>query len=150
MAAAGKAGLFATFGGQGYPYIAEAQKLYASEAGGAFMKPIVAALEAAAASEDATSAGCHAEGFDLTAWLEGSAPSANYLASASVSYPLVGLTQLAHYVETLAKVGKTHEEMVFKGATGHSQVCGRPGCGRAFKTACLPADASPRGAARCA
>ncbi len=37
------------------------------------------------------------------------------------SYPLVGLTQLGHYVSTLAKLGKTHEEMVFKGATGHSQ-----------------------------
>jgi malonyl CoA-acyl carrier protein transacylase len=37
------------------------------------------------------------------------------------SYPLVGLTQLAHYVSTLAKLGKTHEEMAFKGATGHSQ-----------------------------
>jgi len=51
-------------------------------------------------------------------------PSANYLASASVSYPLVGLTQLSHYVATLDKVGKTHEDMVplFKGATGHSQV----------------------------
>ena len=51
-------------------------------------------------------------------------PSANYLASASVSYPLVGLTQLSHYVATLDKMGKTHEDMVplFKGATGHSQV----------------------------
>eukprot|EP01046_Picozoa_sp_COSAG06_P037331 COSAG06_NODE_4204_length_4480_cov_3.149509_3_plen_287_part_00 len=50
--AAGKAGLFATFGGQGYPYIAEAQELYAQDAAGAFMKPIVAALEAAAASDE--------------------------------------------------------------------------------------------------
>ena len=50
--AAGKAGLFATFGGQGYPYIAEAQELYAHDAAGAFMKPIVAALEAAAASDE--------------------------------------------------------------------------------------------------
>lgn len=123
MGAAGKAGLFATFGGQGYPYIAEAQRLYAQDAAGAFMKPIVAALEVAAASPEAAAAGCHAEGFDLSAWLEGEPPSANYLASASVSYPLVGLTQLAHYVATLAKIGKTHEEMVFKGATGHSQVC---------------------------
>ena len=69
----------------------------------------------------AKAADAHAQGFALTEWLEGAAPGADYLASASVSYPLVGLTQLAHYVATLAKLGKTHEEMVFKGATGHSQ-----------------------------
>ncbi len=56
MAASGEAGLFATFGGQGYPYIAEAQALFAEEAAGAFMKPIVAALEAAAGSEEVRAA----------------------------------------------------------------------------------------------
>ena len=164
LAGAGKAGLFATFGGQGYPYLAELRALYGQEAAGAFIKPIVAALEAAAASDEAVAANAHPEGFALGDWcappprprcpaphlarkqrrkpggappalltqfvrrlsrLEGTEePSANYLASASVSYPLVGLTQLSHYVATLDKVGKTHEDMVplFKGATGHSQV----------------------------
>ena len=56
MAASGEAGLFATFGGQGYPYIAEAQALFAEDAAGAFMKPIVAALEAAAGSEEVRAA----------------------------------------------------------------------------------------------
>ena len=45
-------GLFATFGGQGYPYLSEAQALYATEVGKAFMEPIVQALEAVAGTEE--------------------------------------------------------------------------------------------------
>jgi hypothetical protein len=52
MAKDGEAGLFATFGGQGYPYISELQALFADEAVRGFMKPIVEALEAAAGSEE--------------------------------------------------------------------------------------------------
>ena len=81
MARAGKgqAGLFATFGGQGYAYMPEAQALWQEEAAGAFMKPIVAALEAAAASPEAMAAAAHPQGFALSEWLEGAAPSAGYI-----------------------------------------------------------------------
>ena len=68
LAGAGKAGLFATFGGQGYPYLAELRALYGQEAAGAFIKPIVAALEAAAASDEAVAANAHSEGFALGDW----------------------------------------------------------------------------------
>ena len=73
----------------------------------------------------ASAAACHSEGFDVAAWLEDPArtPSASYLASAAVSYPMVGLVQMGHYMAMLGDTGKTHEELVglFKGATGHSQ-----------------------------
>lgn len=65
------------------------------------------------------------KGLDVMRWLRNkdSQPDIDYLVSAPVSFPLIGLTQLAHYM-VLCKVmgtdpGTTREH--FKGTTGHSQ-----------------------------
>jgi hypothetical protein len=140
LAQQGKAGIAATFGGQGYSYIDEARKLYADPATSSFMETVLEAVVAEANSPEAIEAAAHPAGFDVSTWLEDPAktPSSAYLASAPVSYPLVGLVQIAHYVSTLSTVGKKHEEMcaLLKGATGHSQ-----GVVAAVAVACSSTDA---------
>ena len=56
LATEGKAGLFATFGGQGYRYIDEARRLYAHPAAGPFVKAAATALAAEASSEEVRAA----------------------------------------------------------------------------------------------
>ncbi|KAI6865748.1 beta subunit of fatty acid synthase, partial [Hortaea werneckii] len=67
----------------------------------------------------------YAKGLDVMRWLNNreSQPDTDYLVSAPVSLPLIGLTQLAHYVVTCRVLG-THPGNVrdrFSGTTGHSQ-----------------------------
>jgi fatty acid synthase subunit beta, fungi type len=65
------------------------------------------------------------KGLDVMSWLQGpeATPDVDYLISAPVSFPLIGLLQLAHY-EVTCKVmgvhpGELRERMI--GTTGHSQ-----------------------------
>ena len=65
------------------------------------------------------------KGLDVMRWLynRDSQPDTDYLVSAPVSLPLIGLTQLAHYVVTCRVLG-THPGHIrekLAGTTGHSQ-----------------------------
>nr|POE78610.1 fatty acid synthase subunit beta [Quercus suber] len=76
-------------------------------------------------SRDPRAEKLYAKGLDVMRWLnnEDATPDLDYLVSAPVSFPLIGLTQLAHYVVTCRVLG-THPGHVrdrFSGATGHSQ-----------------------------
>ncbi|EMC93050.1 hypothetical protein BAUCODRAFT_151421 [Baudoinia panamericana UAMH 10762] len=67
----------------------------------------------------------YAKGLDVMRWLHkpDSQPDIDYLVSAPVSFPLIGLTQLAHYV-VMCRVLGTHPGHIrerFAGTTGHSQ-----------------------------
>jgi fatty acid synthase subunit beta, fungi type len=65
------------------------------------------------------------KGLDILGWLEDREmqPDTKYLVSAPVSFPLIGLVQLAHYQVTCKILGKTPGEVNrhINGSTGHSQ-----------------------------
>lgn len=65
------------------------------------------------------------KGLDIMAWLQDpeATPDVDYLVSAPVSFPLIGLVQLAHYQVTCKALG-VHPGILrerISGATGHSQ-----------------------------
>ena len=65
------------------------------------------------------------KGLDVMAWLQDpeATPDVDYLVSAPVSFPLIGLVQLAHYQVTCKAMG-LHPGILrerMSGATGHSQ-----------------------------
>ncbi|CAJ2512314.1 Uu.00g053290.m01.CDS01 [Anthostomella pinea] len=67
----------------------------------------------------------YAKGLDIMEWLQSpdTTPDADYLISAPVSLPLIGLVQLCHY-QILAKGLGVHPGLLrerIRGATGHSQ-----------------------------
>ena len=106
-AANSKASVYALFGGQGTNevYFDELQLLYD------IYKPYVAPLILTARDVLVPLASkANADGFsffsyslDILAWLDGSAPrpSIEYLASILISFPLIGLTQLAQYLVSM-------------------------------------------------
>ena len=65
------------------------------------------------------------KGLDVLRWLHNkdSQPDTDYLVSAPVSLPLIGLVQLAHYTVTCRSLGLSPGEVRerFSGTTGHSQ-----------------------------
>src|SRR5690606_7295383 len=63
------------------------------------------------------------KGFDVLSWLNNvdSTPDVQYLLSAPVSLPLIGLLQLTHYAITCKVLGVEPGELKFAGITGHSQ-----------------------------
>jgi fatty acid synthase subunit beta, fungi type len=66
-----------------------------------------------------------AKGLDIMSWLQNpeATPDIDYLVSAPVSFPLIGLVQLAHY-EVTCKVMGIHPGVLrerIRGSTGHSQ-----------------------------
>ncbi|KAL9619279.1 MAG: hypothetical protein Q9160_006131 [Pyrenula sp. 1 TL-2023] len=67
----------------------------------------------------------YTKGMDVMSWLHhrDRQPDTDYLVSAPVSLPLIGLVQLAHYQVTCRALGKTPGEVLsrFNGTTGHSQ-----------------------------
>lgn len=77
-------------------------------------------------SRDPTTHGFYAgRELDLDAWLANPdvVPDADFLASAAVSFPIIGLVGLAHYCITCQVLGKTPGEFreLLRGVTGHSQ-----------------------------
>lgn len=67
----------------------------------------------------------YAKGLDVMSWLQSpdATPDVDYLVSAPVSFPLIGLVQLAHYQVTCKSLG-LHPGILrdrISGATGHSQ-----------------------------
>ncbi|KAF8300132.1 hypothetical protein DL93DRAFT_2027532, partial [Clavulina sp. PMI_390] len=105
-AKAGKASIYGLFGGQGTNevYFAELKSLYD------IYKPYVLELvtrvtkdvliPAAAKATDVDGFNYYSHGLDVLSWLEGpeeAVPPVEYLASIPISFPLIGLTQLAQY-----------------------------------------------------
>ncbi|KAJ9080881.1 fatty acid synthase alpha subunit Lsd1 [Entomophthora muscae] len=121
------ASLFAVFGGQGNSeeYFDELVELFANYEG--IVRPFVSRMSAVmrshALSPDASA--LHSKGLNVLRWLESpeTRPDINYLISAPVSLPTIGLIQLTHYYVTMKVLGMTPEQMRshFVGATGHSQ-----------------------------
>jgi fatty acid synthase subunit beta len=67
----------------------------------------------------------YSQGLDPVRWLRdpSTTPSSDYLLSAPVSFPLIGLTQLAHYCVTCKILGQEPGYLIrtLSGLTGHSQ-----------------------------
>src|SRR5699024_10268151 len=65
------------------------------------------------------------KGLDVMKWLQNrdSQPDTDYLVSAPVSLPLIGLVQLAHYTVTCKVLGRRPGDLLecIQGTTGHSQ-----------------------------
>ncbi len=125
-AEAGKAGLFAQFGGQANSYFQELSNIYqAYPEIRELVIDVGAELKAQAEAPEAQALGFHPEGLDVVRWLENpqELPDAKYQSSSAVSQPLILLTQIAHYYNTLRITGKTPGQMreLLKGTTGHSQ-----------------------------
>ena len=123
----GNASLYAIFGGQGNieEYFEELRDVYVTYA--PFVEDFITAGAAhlQSLSRDAKVEKLYAKGLDVMRWLHNadSQPDTDYLVSAPVSLPLIGLTQLAHYVVTCKVLG-SHPGLIrncLSGTTGHSQ-----------------------------
>lgn len=126
-AADGNAHIYPVFGGQGNieEYFEELREVYTTYP--AFVEDFVnaAAAHLQTLSRDERVSKQYAKGLDVLRWLNNkeSQPDTDYLVSAPVSLPLIGLTQLAHYVVTCRVLGSHpgHLRSYFSGTTGHSQ-----------------------------
>ncbi|KAL1917786.1 uncharacterized protein VTP21DRAFT_3620 [Calcarisporiella thermophila] len=126
-ASKGDASLFAVFGGQGNieEYFDELRNIYSTYDGLVlpFLTKMSAVLREHAKSSEASV--FHSKGLDVMRWLENpeSLPDLSYLVSAPVSLPLIGLTQLLHYLVVFKILDMTPDQVrrSFLGATGHSQ-----------------------------
>ena len=119
--------IYAIFGGQGNieEYFDELREIYTTYP--SFVEDFIAAAAAhlQALSRESQVEKLYSKGLDVMRWLHNkdAQPDTDYLVSAPVSFPLIGLTQLAHYVVTCRVLG-THPGNVrerLSGATGHSQ-----------------------------
>ncbi|KAI1806979.1 fatty acid synthase beta subunit [Daldinia bambusicola] len=123
----GTARVYAVFGGQGNTktYLDELRDVYDTypTLTKRFLIPAARFLERL--SRDARASQAFAHGLDIMRWLEqpDSQPDYDYLVSAPVSFPLIGLLQILHYVVTTSSLG-THPGGIrnrLSGTTGHSQ-----------------------------
>ena len=119
--------IYAVFGGQGNieEYFDELREIYTTYP--SFVEDFVSAAAAhlQVLARDPQAEKLYSKGLDVMRWLHNkdAQPDIDYLVSAPVSFPLIGLTQLAHYVVTCRVLG-THPGTVrdrFSGTTGHSQ-----------------------------
>ncbi|KAH8145050.1 uncharacterized protein LAJ45_10961 [Morchella importuna] len=123
----GKAGIYAVFGGQGNieEYFDELRELHNVYGGLVEEFLISCAHVLSSLSRDPKAAKVYSKGLDVMRWLqdEDATPDLTYLVSAPVSFPLIGLVQLAHYFVTCKILGKEPGELRerFSGTTGHSQ-----------------------------
>ncbi|KAL8243674.1 hypothetical protein R6Q59_009932 [Mikania micrantha] len=122
-----EASIYTVFGGQGNieEYFDELREVYTTYP--SFVKDLVqsTADQLKTLSSQPEADKFYSKGLDIMRWLadEDSQPDTDYLVSAPVSFPLIGLTQLAHYVVLCKVLGKTPGEVNerFSGTTGHSQ-----------------------------
>jgi len=119
--------IYAVFGGQGNieEYFDELRDIYTTYP--SFVEDFVSAAAAhlQVLARDPQAEKLYSKGLDVMRWLHNkdAQPDIDYLVSAPVSFPLIGLTQLAHYVVTCRVLG-THPGTVrdrLSGTTGHSQ-----------------------------
>ena len=123
----GEASLYLAFGGQGNTetYLDEMRVVYTTYP--SLIKRFfdVTANLLQRLSQDSRASKFFPLGFDIILWLNTpeSQPDVDYLISAPVSFPLIGLTQLAHYLVTNRVLGTNPG--IFRnqlsGTTGHSQ-----------------------------
>lgn len=126
-AADGDAKIYSVFGGQGNieEYFDELREIYTTYYH--FVEELVSTsaelLQSLAREPEAAKS--YSKGLDILHWLHDrdSQPDTDYLVSAPVSLPLIGLVQLAHYMTTCKILGKEPGEVRerFSGTTGHSQ-----------------------------
>ena len=119
--------IYGIFGGQGNieEYFDELRQVYDT------YKPLVedfittSAAQLQELSRNSEVAKLYTKGLDVMRWLHNkdTEPDLDYLVSAPVSLPLIGLTQLVHYVVLCKVMGyePRHIRDHFKGTTGHSQ-----------------------------
>ncbi|KAL1634249.1 hypothetical protein SLS58_010754 [Diplodia intermedia] len=128
-AAAGSKQLHLIFGGQGAANPACFQELRSLVS---TYSPLLSTLLSTASAElSALSRAAATHGFyagreiDLAAWLadDSLVPDSHFLASAAVSFPIIGLVGLAHYCVTCRVLDKTPGGLrgLLRGVTGHSQ-----------------------------
>ena len=122
-----EAGIFAIFGGQGFEdYFNELRGLYTVY--GTLIGDFVthmAEFIAKLGQSDQSTRKVYSKGLDVLRWLQDadSLPDSEYLISAPVSLPLIGVTQLTHYAIMCRVLGREPGQIaqILKGATGHSQ-----------------------------
>ena len=122
-----EAGLYAIFGGQGNieEYFDELREVYTTYP--SFVEKLVgdSAELLQSLSRDPRAEKLYSKGLDVMRWLhhKDTQPDTDYLVSAPVSLPLIGLVQLAHYAVTCKALGQTPGDIrrKFLGTTGHSQ-----------------------------
>jgi len=119
--------IYAVFGGQGNieEYFEELREIYTTYP--SFVEDFITAAAAhlQTLSRESQVEKLYPKGLDVMRWLHNkdAEPDVDYLVSAPVSFPLIGLTQLAHFVVTCRVLG-THPGNVrdrLSGTTGHSQ-----------------------------
>lgn len=123
----GKATLYAIFGGQGNieEYFEELREVYNTYP--SFVEGLIsrAADLLLSLSRHPEAQKLYSKGLDIVRWLHhgDTQPDIDYLVSAPVSLPLIGLVQLAHYTVTCRTLGLHPGEVRerFAGTTGHSQ-----------------------------
>lgn len=123
----GDASIYNVFGGQGNieEYFDELRELYNTYP--SFVGDLItnAAELLQTLSRDPRSEKLHVKGLDIMSWLHDpeSTPDIDYLVSAPVSFPLIGLVQLAHYTVACRSLGLTPGQFreTISGTTGHSQ-----------------------------
>lgn len=126
-AADGDAKLYSVFGGQGNieEYFDELREVYSTYT--SFVEDLVtsSAQLLQSLSRDPDAIKLYSKGLDIMTWLRDrdSQPDTDYLVSAPVSLPLIGLVQLAHYQATCKAMGLQPGQILdrFSGTTGHSQ-----------------------------
>lgn len=126
-AADGNASIYGVFGGQGNieEYFDELREVYNTYP--SFVEDFITseAQHLLELSRNPEAEKLYAKGLDVMRWLNNkeSQPDTDYLVSAPVSLPLIGLTQLAHYVVTCRVLGSHpgHLRSRLSGVTGHSQ-----------------------------
>ena len=121
--------IYAVFGGQGNTtnYFSELRSLHSTYT--PFVEPLVevadTVLRALLATASVTRLRQYSQGLDVLHWLQrpDSTPASEYLLSAPISFPLIGLVQFANYAVMCHVLGKSPGQIVesFIGMAGHSQ-----------------------------
>ncbi len=119
--------VYSVFGGQGNieEYFDELRELY--EVYPSFVEELIASAAELLQnlSRDPRAEKLYSKGLDVMTWLHDpeSTPDVDYMVSAPVSFPLIGLVQLAHYTVTCKVLGLTPGQFRERtaGSTGHSQ-----------------------------
>lgn len=123
----GSARIYAIFGGQGNieEYFDELRELFTTYSSFTSELITTAAELLQTLSTHSSAEKMFPKGLDIMNWLQHAelTPDVDYLISAPVSFPLIGLVQMAHYEVTCRVLGVDpgHLRERFTGATGHSQ-----------------------------
>ena len=122
-----EAKIYTIYGGQGNieEYFEELREVYTTYP--AFVETLIvdSAQLLGTLSRDPRINKLYSKGFDVVSWLHNaeSQPDTDYLISAPVSLPLIGLVQLAHFAIACKSLGLSPGEVSdrLSGTTGHSQ-----------------------------